>query len=134
MCTQLLRIFKSDAVVLLTLLCYWRCCVIDDVVLLTLLCYGRCYVIDAVVLLMMLCYWRCCVIDAVVLFIRVQNMHTYFLLYIHVVVLLICNCILGIMSVYMFVYCLYTERHFCLLYSVINSWHSWNRFMYIKII
>ena len=30
-----------------------------------------------------------------------------------------------IMNVYMFVYWLYTERHFCLLYSVINSWNSY---------
>ena len=62
----------------------------------------------------------------------------FLFLYIHVVVLLIRNCIynegrwivdlyslyLCIMNVYMFVYCLYTERHFCLLYSVINSWNS----------
>ena len=57
-----------------------------------------------------------------------------FFLYTHEVELLIYNCIynegsrfvdmswyLCIMNVYMFVYCLYTDRFCCLLYSEINS-------------
>ena len=35
-----------------------------------------------------------------------------------------CYVIVFIMNAYMFVYCLYTERHFCLLYSEINSCNS----------
>ena len=50
-----------------------------------------------------------------------------FVLYIHVVDLFICHCIyLCIMNVYMLVYWLCTESHFCLLYYEINSWNSWN--------
>ena len=35
-----------------------------------------------------------------------------------------CYVIVFIMNAYTFVYCLYTERHFCLLHSEINSWNS----------
>ena len=61
---------------------------------------------------------------------KLENAPHAFFLYIHVVDLFICHCIyLCIVNVYMLVYLLCTERHFCLLFYEINSWTFWNYYI-----